>query len=405
MATSTNDGAPRVPEAALRELGARALRAAGVPDEDAAIVARVMVANEMRGISHGVALLAPYIRHIEAGGMNATPRITIERDVGATLVLNGDGGLGPLISYRAMELAIERARRHGVAFVVARDGNNFAAAGYYAKMAADAGMVGVAMTNADPYMAVAGGAGRTVGNNPLGCAVPGVDGQAVYLDIAMSAVAGTKLAIAAREGRSIPEGWALDADGAPATDPSAVREGGSLVPVGGYKGSGLAVLIECLTGVLGGAAIMAEMRDWVSDPGGAQQSGAQLHRDRHRAAVAAGGVQGAHGAAGGSGPRRAARARRGAHLPARRDRARAESATRCRTACRCAARPPPDCGTWASWWGSPPRWRRCCGAREVIEDARRCSGAAQSLAAEGRGSRGCRPLFRSEESSARTAAI
>ena len=259
---------PRVPEAALRDLGARALRAAGVPGEDAAIVARVMVANEMRGISHGVALLAPYIRHIEAGGMTAAPRITVERDVGATLVLNGDGGLGPLISCRAMELAIERARRHGVAFVVARDGNNFAAAGYYAKMAADAGMVGVAMTNADPYMAVAGGAGRTVGNNPLGCAVPGADGQAVYLDIAMSAVAGTKLAIAAREGRPIPEGWALDARGEPATDPGAVRQGGSLVPVGGYKGSGLAVLIECLTGVLGGAAIMAEMRDWVADPGG-----------------------------------------------------------------------------------------------------------------------------------------
>ena len=112
------------------------------------------------------------------------------------------------------------------------------------------------------------GAGRTVGNNPLACAVPGADGQAVYLDIAMSAVAGTKLAIAAREGRSIPEGWALDADGSPATDPGAVRQGGSLVPVGGYKGSGLALLVECLTGVLGGAAIMAEMRDWVSDPGG-----------------------------------------------------------------------------------------------------------------------------------------
>ena len=263
-----NDSTPRAPEAALRELGARALSAAGVPDEDAAIVASVMVANEMRGITHGVALLAPYIRHIQAGGMNAAPRIAIERDVGATLVLNGDGGLGPLVSYRAMELAIERARRHGVAFVVARDGNNFAAAGYYAKMAADAGMVGVAMTNADPYMAVAGGAGRTVGNNPLACAVPGAEGQAVYLDIAMSAVAGTKLAIAAREGRSIPEGWALDAGGSPATDPGAVRQGGSLVPVGGYKGSGLALLVECLTGVLGGAAIMAEMRDWVGDPGG-----------------------------------------------------------------------------------------------------------------------------------------
>ena len=262
------DNAPRVPEAALRELGARALRAAGVPDEDAAIVAKVMVANEMRGISHGVALLAPYIKHIRAGGMTAAPRVAIERDAGATLVVNGDGGLGPLISYRAMELAIERARRHGVAFVVARDGNNFAAAGYYAKMAADAGMIGVAMTNADPSMAVAGAAGRVVGNNPLACAVPGADGRAVYLDIAMSTVAGTKLAIASREGSSVPEGWVLDAGGSPSTDPGAIKQGGSLTALGGYKGSGLALLIECLTGVLGGAAIMAEMRDWVNDPGG-----------------------------------------------------------------------------------------------------------------------------------------
>ena len=261
-------GAPRVRADALRDLSARALRAAGVPEPDAAIVARVMTANEMRGISHGVALLAPYIRHIRAGGMTAAPRIAIERDVGATLVLNGDAGLGPLIAHRAMELAIERARRYGVAFVVARDGNNFAAAGYYAKMAADAGMAGVAMTNADPTMAVAGGAGRTVGNNPLACAVPGPGDQAVYLDLAMSAVAGTKLAIAAREGRSIPEGWALDAGGAPTNDPRAMKQGGSLVPFGGYKGSGLALLIECLTGVLGGAAIMAEMRDWGTDPAG-----------------------------------------------------------------------------------------------------------------------------------------
>lgn len=262
------DSAPRVPAAALRELGARALCADGVPDRDAAIVAEVMVTNEMRGISHGVALLAPYLRHVRAGGMNAAPRIAVERDVGATLVLNGDAGLGPLVAYRAMELAIERARRHGVAFVVARDGNNFAAAGYYAKMAADAGMAGVAMTNADPTMAVAGGAGRTVGNNPLACAVPGAGDRAVYLDVAMSAVAGTKLAIAAREGRSIPAGWALDADGAPSTDPAVMKRGGSLVPFGGYKGSGLALMIECLTGVLGGAAIMAEMRDWVRDPAG-----------------------------------------------------------------------------------------------------------------------------------------
>lgn len=256
----------RVPEDSLRDFGERALHAAGVPSEDAAIVAQVMVTNEMRGISHGVALLAPYIRHIKAGGMNAAPNISIERDVGASLVLNGDGGLGPLISCRAMELAVKRAQRYGVSFVVARDSNNFAAAGYYAKMAADAGMVGLAMTNADPYMAVAGGAGRTVGNNPLGCAVPGAGGQAVYLDIAMSAVAGTKLAIAEREGRSIPEGWALGADGTSSTDPGAVKRGGSLVAVGGHKGSGLALLIESLTGVLSGAAIMAEMHDWMSEP-------------------------------------------------------------------------------------------------------------------------------------------
>ena len=268
MTIGINGNTPRAIESDLRELVVKALCSAGVPSDDAEIVAKIMVKNEMRGISHGVALIAPYVRHIQAGGMTAAARINIERDLGATLVLNGDSGLGPLVSYRAMELAIVRGRRHGVSFVIARDSNNFAAAGYYAKMAADEGMVGFAMTNADPYMAVAGSAGRVVGNNPLACAVPGPKEHAVYLDIAMSTVAGTKVSIASREGRSVPEGWVLNADGTPTTDPGAVQEGGSLTSLGGYKGSGLALIVESLTGVLGGAAIMAEMRDWVSDPGG-----------------------------------------------------------------------------------------------------------------------------------------
>ena len=268
MTKGIDSSAPRAIESDLRALGVRALCIAGVPNDDAEIVANIMVKNEMRGISHGVALFAPYIRHIQAGGMTAEPRIEIERDVGATLVLNGDSGLGPLVSHRAMELAIVRGRRHGIAFVIARDSNNFAAAGYYAKMAADAGMVGFAMTNADPYMAVAGSSGRVVGNNPLACAVPGANEHAVYLDIAMSTVAGTKLSIASQEGSLVPEGWVLDADGTPTTDPEAAKEGGSLTSLGGHKGSGLALMVEALTGVIGGAAIMAEMRDWVSDPSG-----------------------------------------------------------------------------------------------------------------------------------------
>ena len=257
---------PRVAVSALEGFCAEALSSIGVPREDAITVATVMVRNEMRGISHGVGILDGYAAHILEGGMNPAPEIAVVRDSGATVLLDGNAGLGPLIACRAMSLAIERAEQHGIALVTARDGNNFAAAGYYAKMAADAGLVGLAMTNADPTMPVAGAAGRVVGNNPFACAVPGPSGEAVYLDIAMSAVAGTKLAIASREGVRVSEGWVTDEQGRPTTDPAVFAAGGALAPMAGYKGSGLALMVEALTGVLAGAAIMAEMNDWKQQP-------------------------------------------------------------------------------------------------------------------------------------------
>ena len=257
---------PRVVAGELQAFCRRALMAVDVPAEDAAIVAEVMVANEMRGLSHGVGILDGYVAHIREGGMNPAPEIEVVRDVGATLLLDGGAGLGPLIAHRAMTLAITRAQTHGISLVTARDGNNFAAAGYYARMAADAGLIGLAMSNADPSMPVAGAAGKVVGNNPFACAVPGPNGEAVFLDIALSTVAGTKLAIAAREGRAVPEGWAVDAQGRPSTDPAVVSAGGSLAPMAGYKGSGLALMVEALTGVLAGAAIMGEMNDWKRQP-------------------------------------------------------------------------------------------------------------------------------------------
>jgi LDH2 family malate/lactate/ureidoglycolate dehydrogenase len=198
--------------------------------------------------------------------MNATAQISVVRKQAACTVLDGDAGLGPLVAVKGMNIAIASAHEYGIGLVSVRNSNNFAAAGYYAKMAANADMIGLAFTNADATIVGPGAAKRLIGNNPLGWAVPGPDGQTVYLDIAMSAVAGMKVAAASKENRPIPEGWVVDSQGVPTTDPDSMAAGGSLLPIGGYKGYGLAVMIETLTGVLSGAALVHQMHDWVKEP-------------------------------------------------------------------------------------------------------------------------------------------
>jgi ureidoglycolate dehydrogenase (NAD+) len=164
-----------------------------------------------------------------------------------------------------MELAIKKAKATGMGYVGVKASSHFGAAGYYAVMAAQQGLIGLSMCNLDPVMVVPGSRGRAIGNNPLAYAVPAEPGRPVFLDIALSTVAGTRIYNAQLEGKTIPDNWMVDDDGLPTTDPSGFPTRGAQLPMAGHKGYGLAVLVESLSAVLTGAAIASQVKSWVLD--------------------------------------------------------------------------------------------------------------------------------------------
>jgi len=165
--------------------------------------------------------------------------------------MDGDNGLGQLTAFRANELAIQRGKQHGLAAVALKRSTHCGAMAYYAIRAREAGLIGLAITNAGMNMTPTGGSAKIIGNNPFAMAVPTTRAWPMVLDMATSVVAGGKLDVARSKGESIPLGWARDKDGNPTTDPVAARQG-SLEPLGGPKGYGMAVMLDVLAGVLSG---------------------------------------------------------------------------------------------------------------------------------------------------------
>lgn len=239
---------------ALVEFCRALLLAAGVSADHAAVITQVIVDADLRGKhSHGVGLLPLYVRGIIAGQINASPEMRVLRKRGVISVLDGDNGLGHVVGTLAMEMAIDRAREDGLGLVAVRRSNHFGAAGYFADLAADQGMIGYTTSNAAPVMPAWGGRTAALGNNPIAYAFPGKNPMPhLTLDMACTVVARGKIRIAAERGARIPEGWATAADGVPTTDPHLALQG-LLLPFGGYKGYGLALVSEILAGVLSGA--------------------------------------------------------------------------------------------------------------------------------------------------------
>ena len=236
----------------LTERVARVFGRLGLPDEDAGIVADHLVEADLRGVhSHGVIRVPTYVQGIRSGKINPTPDIRVLEDHGGQAVMDGDYAMGHVAAYRANQLAIERGREHGMAAVALRRSNHCGAMAYYAIRAQEAGMIGLAITNAGMNMTPAGGTAKIIGNNPFAMAVPTAREWPMVLDMATSVVAGGKLDVARSKGEPIPLGWARNAQGNPTTDPVAAR-GGSLEPLGGYKGVGLAIMLDVLAGVLSG---------------------------------------------------------------------------------------------------------------------------------------------------------
>lgn len=227
----------------------------GVPETIAAIAAKNLVFADAKGAdTHGVLRLPLYVQRLQKGLVKKDPDLQWEKETHNSVVLNADNGLGHYTTQAAAEKAIEKAADTGISMVTVYNNNHFGAAGCYAKMIAEKGMIGFVTTNGAPLIAPVGGAERVLGNNPFSFAIPRKNQEPVVFDMANSVVSAGKLMVAHHNGESIPEGWALDADGNPTTDPyKGYNEGGTLVPIAEHKGFGLSLMMDILAGVLSGA--------------------------------------------------------------------------------------------------------------------------------------------------------
>jgi LDH2 family malate/lactate/ureidoglycolate dehydrogenase len=245
---------------ALRELATAAFESAGMTTADAALTADTLVAADLRGVmSHGMVRLPVYVRNLRDGSVSPTAQPVVISDSPSTALFDGQNAMGQVVGVRAMDLAIEKARASGVASVGARHSNHFGTCAYYALRAAQQNMIGIATTNGAAAMAPWGAIEPLVGNNPLAIAAP-AGPSPIVLDMAMTVVARGKIRLAQLRGEPLPTGWGFDKLGHPSQDPGEVLNG-SLAPVGGYKGYGLAVVVDLLTAVLTGAALSPELEN------------------------------------------------------------------------------------------------------------------------------------------------
>jgi L-2-hydroxycarboxylate dehydrogenase (NAD+) len=259
-------GMMRVPARAVTSLLTDSFVAAGLPDADAARCAELMTEADLTGAEgHGILRLPQYVRRLKAGGFNAHPNITVTKSAPATALVDGDNGMGHLVMTRAANEAIAMARETGVAWVGVRRSNHAGPAGLYAEMPTAHGMIGfyAAVANAN-HMAAWGGADLLLGTNPLAIGVPSGSGPLV-LDMATSIVAYGTVKKYALRGLTMPEGWFVKPDtGESITDPNRSGEG-ILLPMGEYKGAGLALMLGLLGGVLNGAAFGRDVVDFNAD--------------------------------------------------------------------------------------------------------------------------------------------
>lgn len=244
----------RIPAEELEAFATAIFEKVGLSPEDAATEAHVLVWANLRGIdSHGVLRIPQYVASVERGGMNPRAQIRIEHETPAVLLIEADHAFGPVVTTMAMHRVMAKAEQIGVGWAVIRNTTHQGAMGYYALMAAEKGMAGLAIVCNPPNMAPTGAKVAGVHNSPIAIAVPAKRYGALVLDMATSVAAFGKIQLAIDKGTPIPLGWALDQNGNPATDP---RQARILLPAGGYKGYGLALMFECLTSLFAGNPLL-----------------------------------------------------------------------------------------------------------------------------------------------------
>ncbi len=244
----------------LHQFALSIFRKIGCKEEEATLATSVLLQADLRGIdSHGIARLSGYVRLWEAKRINATPTIRIVHESPSTAVVDGDRGLGLVVSPYAMQVAIEKANVAGTGWVAVKNSNHFGIAGYHAMMALEHDMIGIAMTNASPLVAPTFSVERLLGTNPIAIAIPAATEPPFVADFATTTAANGKLEILQRKNEQAPVGWIQNKEGQPATDPNETRHGGALLPLGSdrehgsHKGYCLGAWVDIFSAVLSGA--------------------------------------------------------------------------------------------------------------------------------------------------------
>jgi LDH2 family malate/lactate/ureidoglycolate dehydrogenase len=263
----------------LEKFMKEALINAGIPEEDATTIGEVLIESDKRGIdSHGIGRLKPiYIDRIDKGIMNPITEIEVVKDKDATAVLDGHNGLGHVVSKKAMEMAIEKAKKYGVGMVAVRNSTHYGIAGYYALMATKADMIGITGTNARPSIAPTNGVENMMGTNPLTFGIPTDEEFPFILDCATSVSQRGKIEVYGRADKELPEGWVIGRDGKTRTDTKQVLKdlttgNAALTPLGGigeltggYKGYGYAAVVEILSAALQDGSFMKSLNGFDED--------------------------------------------------------------------------------------------------------------------------------------------
>jgi len=250
----------------------------GTPPDDARICAEVLIASDLRGIqSHGVGRLKYYYDRIRRGQHRTQTRFEIVKETETTAVVDGHHGMGHVIAYRSMQMAIAKARQHGLGAVAVRNGTHFGIAGYYPLLAANEGMMGLTVTNARPSIAPTFGGEPMLGTNPIAFAAPSDMDYPFCFDAATSIAQRGKIEVAARADKTVPEGWVISAEGEPLTEPDQIladlsNATAGLLPLGGagelfagYKGYSLAVIVEILSASLCQGVFMKDLLGFEAD--------------------------------------------------------------------------------------------------------------------------------------------
>lgn len=241
----------------------------GVPNNQAEVVADCFATADEYGItSHGINVLPSHIDKVlnPNGGYNLTPSLEIIRETPSFAVIDGDNAMGPVVADYCMNYAVEKARQIGVFHVFSRNNNTFGPAFYYPLKAAEKGFIGILFSNTPAQMAPFGGKEKMLGTNPFAVVIPVPGSDPIIVDMATSVVAKSKFKQYKEQGKLLPDGWALDVNGLPTNNPDEGMKG-LVQPMAGFKGYGIAMLIDIISGLLSGAAFLNKVGRFYSEEG------------------------------------------------------------------------------------------------------------------------------------------